>query len=210
MVKIIPAQDVNLRYLIDNVGLEYVRDTAFFPEWQNDLPELTDLDRQLLDRVRDGFFNLMERPPLLEDVVRMAVVDPILFIGGFFLYPFYIRSEEAVTIEIADRDVIIKGRIDTLVLKDQFWMMVIESKKAEFSIEAGLAQILAYMQGNPHPERPSYGMITTGGSFIFLKLVAGNPPRYATSKGFFTRNPGNELYEMLRILKRLTQIAISD
>ena len=210
MVQIIPAQDINLRYLIDNVGLEYVRDAAFFPEWQNELPELTDLDRQLLDRVRDGFFNLMERPPLLEDVVRMAVVDPILFIGGFFLYPFYIRSEEAVTIEIPDKDVTIKGRIDTLVLKDQFWMMVIESKKAELSIEAGLAQILTYMLGNPHPERPSYGMITTGGSFIFLKLVTGNPPRYGTSKGFFTRNPGNELYEMLRILKRLTQIAISD
>lgn len=210
MVQIIPVQDINLRYLIDRFGLEYVRDLAFFPEWQNDLPELTDLDRQLLDRVRDGFFNLMERPPLLEDVVRMAVVDPILFIGGFFLYPFYIRSEESVQIEIPDNDVIIKGRIDTLVLKDQFWMMVIESKKSEFSIEAGLAQILTYMLANPHPECPSYGMITTGGSFIFLKLVSGNPSRYATSKGFLTRNPGNELYEMLRILKCLTQIAISD
>ncbi|OKH57237.1 restriction endonuclease subunit R, partial [Scytonema sp. HK-05] len=39
-----------------------------------------------------------------------------------------------------------------------------------------------------------------------VKLVKGNPPRYALSKGFLMRNPGNDLYEVLRILKRLTQL----
>ncbi|MBO1351699.1 MAG: hypothetical protein EBE86_031970 [Hormoscilla sp. GUM202] len=88
--------------------------------------------------------------------------------------------------------------------------MAIESKKAAFSIEAGLAQILTYMLGNPHPEQPSYGTIATGGSFVFLKLVKGEPPQYATSKVFITRNPGNELYDVLRILQRLRQIAINN
>ena len=36
-----------------------------------------------------------------------------------------------------DDDVIIKGRIDTLVLKDQFWVMIIEFEKASFSIQEG-------------------------------------------------------------------------
>ncbi|NET72165.1 MAG: restriction endonuclease subunit R, partial [Sphaerospermopsis sp. SIO1G2] len=40
----------------------------------------------------------------------------------------------------------------------------------------------------------------------FVKLVKGNPPRYALSKGFLMRNPGNELYDVLRILKYLTQL----
>ncbi|MEH1822295.1 MAG: hypothetical protein V7L31_25000 [Nostoc sp.] len=44
-----------------------------------------------------------------------------------------------------DEDVIIKGRIDTLVLKEQLWVMIIESKRASFSVEQGLAQILAYL-----------------------------------------------------------------
>jgi hypothetical protein len=87
--------------------------------------------------------------------------------------------------------------------------MVIESKRVSFSIEAGLAQILAYMLGNPNPEKPSYGMIATGGSFIFVKLVNGESPRYGTSNIFEIRNPGNELYDVLRILKRLTQLVIS-
>ncbi len=86
--------------------------------------------------------------------------------------------------------------------------MVIEYKKTEFSTEAGRGKILAYMLANPHPNRPNYGMISTGGSFMFVKLVNGETPQYALSKMFITLNPGNELYDVLRILKRLTQIAL--
>ncbi|MGK7874135.1 MAG: restriction endonuclease subunit R [Xenococcaceae cyanobacterium] len=211
MVQTIQAQDIDLRYLIEKFGIQLVEDYQVFPEWQVNLPEITDLDKQLLDRVKAGFINLLNYPPLLEDVVRMAVLDPILFIGGFYLFPFYVKSEKSIDIALEDEGVIVKGRIDTLVLKDQFWVMVIESKRASFSIEAGLAQILAYMLGNPNPEKPSYGMISTGGSFIFIKLVKGERPQYALSKGFLTRNPGrNELYDVLRILKRLSQIVISN
>ena len=204
MVQIIPASNVDLRYLSDRFGIQLVEDEQFFREWQDDLPKITDSDKQLLDKVKAGFLNLIHYPPLLEDVVRMAVLDPILFIGGFYLAPFYVRSEESVELAIEDENVIVKGRIDTVVLKERLWVMVIESKKASFSIEAGLAQILAYMLGNPNPE-PSYGMITTGGSFIFLKLVQGNRPQYGTSKLFATRNPG-DLYSVLSIFKRLSRI----
>jgi hypothetical protein len=210
MVQTIQAKDVDLRYLITNFGIQFVEDEQFFREWQDDLSEITDLEKQLLDKVKAGYLNLLNYPPLLEDVVRMAVLDPILFIGDFYLSPFYVKSEQPIDIAEKDDDVIIKGRIDTLVLKDQFWVMVIESKQAAFSIEEGLAQILAYMLGNPNPDQPSFGMITTGGSFVFIKLVKGAIPRYATSRVFITRNPGNELYSVFRILKRLSQIVISN
>jgi hypothetical protein len=205
----IAAKDINLRYLIDSFGIQLVLDEDFFREWQEDLPEIADLDKQLLDKVKTGYFNLLNYPPLLEDVVRMAIVDPILFIGDFYLAPLYIKAEESVEITNEDEGVIIKGKIDTLVLKDQFWVMVIESKQAEYSIERGLAQILVYMLANPYSDKPSFGMITSGGEFIFVKLLQGNPPRYALSKGFLIRNPGNELYDVLRILKRFTNLALA-
>ena len=207
MTQIIQAKDINLRYLIDNFDIQLVLDDQFFREWQENLQELTDLDKQLLDKVKAGYFNLLNYPPLLEDVVRMAIIDPILFIGDFYLSPFYVKSEESVDIAVPDEDVIIKGRIDTLVFRDQLWVMIIESKKASFSIEEGLAQILAYMLGSPNSDKPCFGMIATGSEFIFVKLVKTNPPRYALSKGFLMRNPGNELYEVLRILQVLIQIA---
>lgn len=206
MTQTIQAKDIDLRYLIDKFGIQLVLDDSFFGEWQEDLTEINDLDKQLLDKVKMGYLNLLNYPPLLEDVVRMAVVDPLLFIGDFYLAPFYVKSEESIDIAVPDEDVIIKGRMDTLVLKEQLWVMIIESKRASFSIEEGLAQILAYMLGNPYTDKFSFGMITTGSEFIFVKLVKGSPPRYALSKGFLMRNPGNELYDVLTVLKRLTQL----
>ncbi len=206
MTQTIQAKDIDLRYLIDNFGIELVLNGSFFREWQENLAEVNDLDKQLLDKVKMGYLNLLNYPPLLEDVVRMAVVDPLLFIGDFYLAPFYVKSEESIDIAVPDEDVIIKGRIDTLVLKEQLWVMIIESKRASFSVEQGLAQILAYLLGNSYTDKPRFGMIATGSEFIFVKLMKGNSPRYALSKGFLMRNPGNELYDVLRILKRLTQL----
>lgn len=207
MVQTIQSQEVNLRYLLDNFSLELVRDEEFFGEWQYDLPEISDLEKELLNQVQEGYFNLLQNPPFLEDIVRMAIVDPVLFIGKFFLHPYHIRSEESINLELADKEVIIRGRIDALVLKEKLWVMIIESKRAEFSIEAGLAQLLTYLLASPHVKHPNYGLIVTGGSFIFVKLVKTEIPQYATSKMFAIRNPGNELFDVLRILKRLSEIA---
>ncbi len=206
----VQSKEVTLRTLIDNFGLELVEDLDFFREWQDDLPEITELDRKLLDKVRGGFVNLLNYPPMIE-TVRMAVLDPLLFIGDFFLNAFYMRSEEPVSIKSEDEGLIITGRIDTLVSKDQLWVMIIESKRASYSIEAGLAQILSYMLGSPNLKQPIYGMITTGGSFAFVKLIKSNKPLYALSKIFFTRNPlENELYKVLQILKCITELIISN
>ena len=210
MVQTIQAKVITLRDLITKFDIQLVRDEQFFREWQDNLPEATDLERQLLDRVQAGYFNLLNYPPLLENAIKMAVLSPLLYLADFYLAPFHIRSEKSVEISEEDEGITIQGRIDVLVLKEQLWVMVIESKKASFSIEAGLAQILAYMLANPNPDQPSFGMITTGGSFIFVKLVKGETKQYATSKVFELRNPGNDLYSVLSILKRLGQLINSN
>lgn len=209
MVQTIQTHNITLRDLIDRFGFQLVEDLQFFPEWQENLPEITDSEKQQLDKVKAGYINLPNYPPFLENVVRMSVLDPILFIGDFYLSPFHVKAEKSVTIAEEDEGVIVTGSLDVLVLRNQFWVMVIESKQASFSIEAGRAQLLAYMLANPHPE-PSFGMITTGGSFIFIKLIKGERPQYSLSKTFITLNPGNELYDVLKILKRLIQLINSN
>ena len=209
MVQTIQAKNVTLAELKTLFNLQLVTDDQFFREWQDELPEITDFQKRQLDQIKAGYFNLLEYPPMLEKTISWSIVSPLLFAGEFYLHPFYIKPEKSVEISAEDEGVIIKGSLDTLVLKEQLWLMVIESKRVSFSIEAGLAQILAYMLANPNRDRPSYGAIATGGSFIFVKLVNGESPRYGTSKGYLTRNPGNELYDVLRILKRLTQIVMS-
>ena len=208
MVQTIQAQNIDLRYLVDNFNIQLVEDENFFSESRENLPEITETEKLLLDKVRRGFINLLNYPPLLEDLVKMSVLDPILFIGDFYLTPFYVKSEQSIEIESEDDGVIIKGRIDTLVLKDKLWVMVIESKKAAYSVEVGLAQMLVYMLGNFYQNQPSYGLITSGGEFTFIKLIKGESPMYGISNLFATRNPG-DLYRVLQILKGLSQIVVN-
>lgn len=206
MAQTFQAETITLQDLIRLYGLDLVENDQFFPEWQDNLPELTDLEKQLLDQVKGGYINLRNYPPLLENTVNTAVLSPLLFIGKFYLPPFYIKLEKSVQIETEDKGTIIKGRIDFLLLNEQFWVTVIESKQVAYSVEAGLDQILAYMLASPQSQQQVFGMITSGGSFMFIKLVQGKPPRYATSDIFDIRNRGNELYQVLSILKRLSQL----
>ncbi len=207
MVQAISAETITLQDLIQYYGLQRVGDKVFFSEWQTDLPSLTDLEQQLLDQVKEGFLNLRDYPPLLESTVNSAILSPLLFIGKFFLPPFHIRLEKSIELVTPDPDTLIKGRIDFLLLNKHFWLTVIESKQVAYSVEAGLDQILAYMLAAPTTQNPVFGMITSGGSFMFIKVTKENPPKYATSDIFDIRNQGNELYDVLRILKRFSQFS---
>jgi hypothetical protein len=208
MAQTIQAKTVTLRTLIDDFGIQLVRDHQFFQEWQSNLPEVQDSEKQGLNQVIDGFINLLNYPPLLEGVVRMAVVDPLLFLGGFYLPLFYVHSEPSIEIQTEDEGIVVTGSLNTLILNDRLWVLVVESKRASYSVEAGLAQILAYMLENPNLEQPCYGLITNGASFMFVKLLKANLPQYAVSKLFGIRDPG-ELCTVFAILKRLGQLVIN-
>jgi hypothetical protein len=81
----------------------------------------------------------------------------------------------------------------------------------EYSPEAARSQILAYMLAAPDLSEPVFGLMTNGVDFRFMKLHQRQQPQpsiqYSMSQSFNLFNPGNELYPVLRILKRLGQIA---
>lgn len=206
MIQTLQAGQVTLRDLIETFQIQLVQDEQFFSEWQGNLPDLTNFEEQFLDKVKVGYFNLVTDPPVLEKPVQLAIVAPILFLADFYLPPFQIKAEKSIEISEEDEGVTIRGMLDVLVLKNQLWLMVIESKKAAFSLEVGLAQLLAYMMAALHPDCPSFGMLTNGGSFTFVKLVKQQVYQYATSDQFNIRNRGNQLYDVLRILKRISQL----
>jgi hypothetical protein len=206
MTQIIQAKDVTLRDLSIQFGLQFTEDEQFFREWQDNLPEITDDQKQFLDKVRAGFLNLVIDPPLLEKTIQITILGPLLFIAEFFLSPFQIKTEQSIEISAEDEGTIIRGQIDILLVKEQLWVVAIESKRFSFSVEAGLAQLLAYMLANPHPNKPGFGLIVTGGTFMFVKLIKDTVSEYGVSSTFALRNRGNELYEVFRILKHISQL----
>jgi len=208
MVQVIQADKVTLYDLKKKFQFQLATDEQFFPEWREDLPQLTDTEKQRLDQVKASYLNLSMRP-MLEDMVKMVVLSPLLDQAAFYLPPFYSASEESVQIVSQDEGVVIRGKIDVLVLQDELWVVVIESKRAGYSLEVGIPQALAYMLANPQPNKPLFGLVTNGSNFIFLKLIQQDFPLYALSDEFTLRR-GNDLYTVLSVLKRLGQLISQD
>jgi predicted type IV restriction endonuclease len=200
MSQAIVAKDVTLKELKQNFGLQMSQNPAFFTEWSEAFTPLSEEDRHLLNRVKANFLELMEDPPMLENTVKMVVLAPLLDLAGFYHKPFRIETETSVALEMKDEGTIIRGRIDVLVIKNGLWLLVIESKRSDFAVTRAIPQALAYMMSNSETMQPTFGMITNGNEFLFLKTSQNE---YANSRLFSLVNPNNELYEVLQVLKYL-------
>jgi len=202
-------EKVTLYDLEQTFSLQETHDPTFFWECQENLPPLTAAEQQRLERVQAAYTNL-ERRSVLENTVKLAVIAPLLDLAGFFLPPFYVDTEKEVQISIDDRGIQLRGRIDILVLKQQIWVLVIESKRAELSLKVGIPQALSYMLAAPsieqqYPRQPLYGLVTNGSSFMFLKLLRQPQTLYARSREFLL-NQDDGLGKTLQIMKRLGEI----
>ncbi|MCA1994107.1 MAG: restriction endonuclease subunit R [Coleofasciculus sp. S288] len=206
MVQVIQAQDITLEQLTEIFGLTITYNDQFFTEWLDNLPELTDQEKQQLDRVKRNYLSLVDRHALSENLVKMVVVEHLLDLADFYIPPFDIKDEKSVEISVLDEDKVIRGRLDFLIFKNQLWLAIIESKNAGVSLREALPQCLAYMLKNPQPERPIFGLLTNGDDFGFIKLTHQGTPQYALSDKFALWKRENELYKVLSILKKLGQL----
>jgi Type I restriction enzyme R protein N terminus (HSDR_N) len=193
----------------EKLGIFLSDDRDFFSEWLNLSSTLSNLDRDRLDRIRQNYLYQSTDGILLEETIKMVLLSPLLELAGFYQSPYKFRPEVSIEMEaIGDVDEILRGRIDALVLQNQLWIVLIEAKKATFDLELALPQTLAYMDANPQPERPLFGMITNGSSYLFVKLLNR---KYGTSDLFATRSQHrNNLYEVLEILRHFGSIVTNN
>jgi hypothetical protein len=111
---------------------------------------------------------------------------------------------------VEEKDEVVRGRIDVLVLHQQLWVTVIESKSKRFSLSEALPQALFYMLNSPNPLQPTFGLVTNGSHFTFIKLMRQDTPQYGLSDEFTLRRRGNELYEVVGVLNQLQQELIGN
>jgi hypothetical protein len=204
-MQLLQANSLTLHEVKQKFNLVETRDPAFFPEWQQGLPEISEAETQWLDSVREDFLDLSEYP-LHEELVKMVVLSPLLSLAGFYRKPFHPVAEKSIEIELEDTDEIIRGRIDILVLQDVLWIVAVESKRWLIGAEKGLPQLLTYMMTGPDTQSPLFGMVTDGQHFEFVKLQRSSNSQYAISDEFSLRRQRNELYEVLAILKKLSHL----
>lgn len=209
MTQSIQAKTLTLLDVEKIFNFQLCEEDQFFREWIDDLPQIADEEKRSLDKLKAGYINSVKYA-MLEDTVKMVVLAPLLFLADFYLTPFHIEAEKSVELTIEDEDTIVSGSIDVLLLLQSFWVVAIEAKGSQYSVEAGLPQLLFYMLNDPSPEQVTFGLLTNGSSFRFIKVTKQGTPQYAVSKLFDIGSPGNELYEVFSILKRLAGIISSD
>ena len=187
-------------------NLQRTEDEAFFLEWQTNLPNLSDAEKTELNQLRKRYLYQRSQSHLLEQTVMLLFASPLLAIAGFYDPPFQVRAEESVQINLADSEEVLQGRIDVLVLSNQLWVVVLESKKTAISVLSALPQTLAYLMANPQPAKPSFAMMTNGDDVVFVKLVLEDSRQYALSRVFSAFVSNQEIYSILQILKSISGV----
>ncbi|MDY7005706.1 MAG: restriction endonuclease subunit R [Cyanobacteriota bacterium] len=205
MFETITATNLTLHDIETKFNLQFSEDEEFFREWLDDLPIINDLEIQGLDKLKADYLNNIKYQ-MLENTVKMVVLAPLLYLADLYIPPFHIESEKSVELVLEDEDKIVRGSIDILVLKEYFWVVAIEAKRSQYSLEVGLPQLLFYMLTNLTSEVPTFGLLTNGSNFRFVKLMKGDNLQYSVSRIFDILNPGNDLHQVFQILKRLSQL----
>ena len=202
----IQARDISLYELEEKFGLQST-DTDFFTEWTDNLPSLTDLEKQSLKRVQSNYFNLTRRSLISEEAVKMVVLSPLLDLAGFYQPPFEIETETSVEIVAEEEGVKLKGNIDVLVVQKNFWILVIESKITKFDVTIALPQALACMLNSCDREKPIFGLLVNGREFVFVKLVREEEIKYARSYALSIEKD-DEFQQVLSVLKRVGELVV--
>lgn len=118
MVQVIPAHKLNIIDLNTKFGLKGAEDDTFFREWRDRLPEITDLEKQVLDRAKANYLSLVEHREISENMVKMVILAPLLTWSGFYRLPFDVIDEKSIEVSVEDTEEVIRGRLDVIVLKD--------------------------------------------------------------------------------------------
>lgn len=177
-------------------------DIGFFSESKESFAPLSELETIALQRVKENFLDQLRSRLLIEETVKLVVVAPLLDLAGFYRSPYQIESEFPIQLEIPDDNGdIIQDRIDTLVVRRSFWIVLVESRRTQISVHTGVPQALTYLLARPDLDHPGYGFVTNGSEFLFLKQF-GN--EFSTSNLLSLVNKGNELDRVLQLLRRLS------
>lgn len=203
----IQAKDISIYELEEKFDLQFCTDTDFFTEWKDNLPSLTDIEKQSLKRVQSNYFNLTRRRLISEEAVKMVVLSPLLDLAGFYQPPFEIETETSVEILAEEEGVKLKGNIDVLVVQKNFWILAIESKSTKFDVMVALPQALAYILDSPNREKPTFGLLMNGREFVFVKVVNQEGIKYSRSYALSIEKD-SEFEQVLSVLKLLGELII--
>ena len=207
MASITQAKTISLKELKNKFNLQLASHGDFLNNREQDFAEASPFENQQLKRIQQNYDNLSIYENFSEEAVKMVVLSPLLDLAGFYQAPFSIATEEPIEISSVDESVVVRGKIDVLVVREQFWALVIESKRARFDVMFALPQAIAYMMDAPDKSKPVYGLLVNGREFVFVELSYQPEPVCARSFALSIEQD-EELMQVLAMLKYLRQTVL--
>ncbi|MGF1538427.1 MAG: restriction endonuclease subunit R [Elainellaceae cyanobacterium] len=210
MANTVAVSRLTLPEIIEKQGLRLAHDPQFFTEWQAPRPGISPQERHYLGQVEQDYFDQLRRGTLSEGLIKLVIISPLLHLAGFYRAPYQVKLEEPVQVELTEQNETWRGRIDALVIQEQLWTVVVESKGSAFGIDQAIPQVLGYMFAAPQPSRPTYGLVTNGSSYAFVKLLQHPTPVYSISDVLLLlpgapKESRSSLETVLSTLKKLSQ-----
>lgn len=189
------------------LNLQRTTEADFFLEWSEELPQLTEQEKQTLNGLKTRYLYYAADNAIAEGTIKIIIISPLLELANLCDPPLKIRAEKAVNIELEDREIKLQGFIDALVVQNKFWVIIIEAKKYGFNVSLALPQALAYMMANPNLDKPIFGMVTNGEDYIFIKLNQQTRQYDFSKKLTLSDRDNHEFYQVLQVMKRITTLA---
>jgi hypothetical protein len=204
---------ISMAAVQERFSFDYTTSDRFFTEWFENLPALDDGEQKKLADLQNRFYEHRNRRALPEGTVDRLILSPLLDLAGLYDAKFTIRTEALVEILLGERDELIQGRIDTLILQEQFWLLVLEAKNTTLALSVAIPQALTYMLANPDIDRPVFGLVTNGDDFRYIKLLKSSlaNPIFDLSDIFCLLPPQrSKIHQILQILKQISILIQSD
>jgi hypothetical protein len=203
------AKNLSLGEVKEKFRIEEMLNSAFFPEWQDRISDLSDVDRQTLDQVKVDFCERQENPSQIS-IAKTFSLLPVMRAAG--LTSLSGPAERIIDIDLSYDDKygdvqIVRGTIEIMISHDRLWQAIIETQPEHSHVMQVLPQVLTDMMGHASSTQPIFGLCTNGTEFVFIKLVRDRANQYALSPMFsMYRQTDNELYQVVTILQNLRQI----
>lgn len=193
----------NLSQAEATLGIQQSTDPSFFNEWLEVLSDLSPVEMQALDRLKQRFFDYAADGAITEGTINLILLSPLLEVLGLCDRPYKVRGERYVRVEIDDGNTVLEGFIDALVVKEQLWIVLIEGKRYGFSVIQALPQTLAYLAGSPNRMEPTFALITNGEDYLFVKLDLRQHQYDVSDKFTLSKRRENDLHRVAQIIKHL-------
>lgn len=92
LTKPISKTITSLDNLEERFNLLPTGNAEFFTEWNQNLPELTDLETAALDKIINRFIRHLKRGFLAEGTINHLVISPLLTLAGLYDEPFFVTT----------------------------------------------------------------------------------------------------------------------